>query len=79
MSEKGSEADIEPCRVNVAEVPFADMARGRISSAGRVLSRVDTRPSRSPVAMDEMLELFDNEPLITDNAFHHVANRNYTN
>ncbi len=79
MSEKGSEADIEPCRVNVAEVPLADMARGRISSAGRVLSRVGTRPSRSPVAMDEMLELFDNEPLITDSAFHHVANRNYTN
>jgi hypothetical protein len=63
----------------VCLVPFADMARGRISSAGRVLSRVGTRPSRSPVAMDEMLELFDNELLITDNAFHHVANRNYTN
>jgi hypothetical protein len=29
--------------------------------------------------MDEMFKLFDNEPLITDNAFHHVANRNYTN
>jgi len=26
-----------------------------------------------------MFELFDNELLITDNAFHHVANRNYTN
>jgi len=26
-----------------------------------------------------MFKLFDNEPLITDNAFHHVANRNYTN
>jgi len=60
-------------------VPFADMARGRILSAGGVLSRVGTRPSRSPVAMDEMLELFDNELLITDNAFHHVTNRNYTN
>jgi len=33
---------------------------------------------RSPVAMDEMFELFDNEFLITDNAIHHVANRNYT-
>jgi len=29
--------------------------------------------------MDVMFELFDNELLITDNAFHHVANRNYTN
>ena len=44
-----------------------------------VLSRVGPRASRSPVAMDEMFELFDNELLITDNAFHHVANRNYTN
>jgi len=35
--------------------------------------------SQSPVAMDEMFELFDNELLITDNAFHHIANRNYTN
>ena len=34
---------------------------------------------RSPVTMDVMFELFDNELLITDNAFHHVANRNYTN
>jgi hypothetical protein len=42
-------------------------------------SRVGTRPSRSPIAMDEMFELFDNELLITDDAFHHVANRNYTN
>ena len=25
MSEKGSEADIEPCRVNVAEVPPMDV------------------------------------------------------
>jgi hypothetical protein len=25
MSEKGSEADIEPCHVNVAEVPVADI------------------------------------------------------
>src|SRR6266511_4005022 len=33
----------------------------------------------SPVALDVMFELFDNELLITDNAFHHVANRNYTN
>lgn len=33
----------------------------------------------SPVAMDEMFELFDNELLITDNAVHHVADRNYTN
>lgn len=32
----------------------------------------------SPVAMDEMFELFDNKLLITDNTFHHVANRNYT-
>jgi hypothetical protein len=37
------------------------------------------RASRSPVTMDVMFELFDNELLITDNAFHHVANRNYTN
>jgi hypothetical protein len=44
-----------------------------------VLSRVGPRASRSPVAMNEMFELFDNELLITDNAFHHVANRNYTN
>ena len=29
--------------------------------------------------MDEMFELFDNELLIPDNAFHHVANRNDTN
>jgi hypothetical protein len=43
----------------------------------RALSRVRMRASRSPVAMDEMFELFDNELLITDNAFHHVANRNY--
>ena len=35
--------------------------------------------SRSPVTMDVMFKLFDNELLITDNAFHHVANRNYTN
>ena len=41
--------------------------------------RVGARVSRSPVTMDEMFELFDNELLITDNAFHHVANRNYTN
>jgi hypothetical protein len=33
----------------------------------------------SPVALDEVFELFDNEFLITDNAFHHVANRNYAN
>ena len=26
--------------------------------------------------MDEMFKLFDNELLITDNAVHHVANRN---
>ena len=38
-----------------------------------------TSMRQSPVAMDEMFELFDNELLITDNAFHHVANRNYTN
>ena len=44
-----------------------------------VLSRVGPRASWSPVAMNEMFELFDNELLITDNAFHHVANRNYTN
>ena len=31
------------------------------------------------VTMDAMFELFDNELLVTDNAFHHVANRNYTN
>ena len=36
------------------------------------------RARRSPVAMDVMFELFDDELLITDNAFHHVANRNYT-
>ena len=35
--------------------------------------------SQSPVALDEMFELHDNELLITDNAFHHVADRNYTN
>ena len=29
--------------------------------------------------MDEVFELFDHELLITDNTFHHVANRNYTN
>src|SRR5262245_22855020 len=44
-----------------------------------VLSRVGPCASWSPVAMNEMFELFDNELLITDNAFHHVANRNYTN
>jgi hypothetical protein len=38
-----------------------------------------TRASRSPAALDEMFELFDNEFLITDNAFYHVANRNYPN
>jgi hypothetical protein len=37
-----------------------------------------TQLFRSPVAMDEMFELFDNEFLITDNAIHHVANRDYT-
>jgi hypothetical protein len=51
----------------------------RTSCAGGVLSRAGTRASRSPVTMDVMFELFDNEFLITDNAFHHVANRNYTN
>ena len=40
---------------------------------------VGARVSRSPVAMDEMFELFDNELLIIDNTFHHVANRNYAN
>jgi hypothetical protein len=35
--------------------------------------------SQSPVTMDVMFELFDNELLVTDNTFHHVANRNYTN
>ena len=29
------------------------------------------------VTMDVMFELFDNELLITNNAIHHVANRNY--
>jgi hypothetical protein len=41
----------------------------------------DTRVRRPglPCALDEMFELIDHELLITDNAFHHVANRNYTN
>jgi hypothetical protein len=39
MSEKGSEADIEPCRVNVAEVPLADIG---------YLSGVYTRPFNVP-------------------------------
>jgi hypothetical protein len=34
---------------------------------------------RSPVTMDVMFELFDNELLITDDAVHHIANRNYAN
>jgi hypothetical protein len=33
----------------------------------------------SPIAFDVAFELFDSELLITDNAFHHVDNRNYTN
>ena len=35
--------------------------------------------SRSPVTMDVMFELFDNELLITNDAVHHIANRNYAN
>jgi hypothetical protein len=35
------------------------------------------RASRSPVTVDVMFQLFDNELLITNNAIHHVANRNY--
>jgi hypothetical protein len=37
------------------------------------------RASRSPVTMDVMFELFDNEFLITNDAVHHIANRNYAN
>jgi hypothetical protein len=32
------------------------------------------RVSRSPIAMDVVFELFDNELLITDDALHHIAN-----
>ena len=34
---------------------------------------VGMRASSSPVAMDEMFELFDNELLITNNAFHALS------
>ena len=41
--------------------------------------KYDTNLDGLPGALDEMFELFDNELLIADNAFHHVANRNYAN
>jgi hypothetical protein len=37
MSEKGSEADIEPCRVNVAEVPRTDIDKFEMAAAIRPL------------------------------------------
>jgi hypothetical protein len=51
--------------------------RVRIATIGRGIAEAAII-ILSPVAMDEMFELFDNKLLITDNTFHHVANRNYT-
>jgi hypothetical protein len=45
MSEKGSEADIEPCRVNVAEVPRAEILRTRASAL-----ELRTKPIKIPPA-----------------------------
>ena len=60
-------------KLSVRLLPLAFGGEGRSGSSESAIIIL------SPVAMDEMFELFDNELLITDNAFHHVPNRNYTN
>ena len=60
--------------VKSERAPLASRAWGK----GRSGSSESAVIILSPVAMDEMFELFDNKLLITDNTFHHVANRNYT-
>jgi hypothetical protein len=59
-------------KLSVRLLPLALGGKGRNGSSESAIIIL------SPVAMDEMFELFDNKLLITDNTFHHVANRNYT-
>ena len=59
-------------KLSVRLLPLALGGKGRSRSSESAIIIL------SPVAMDEMFELFDNKLLITDNTFHHVANRNYT-
>ena len=59
-------------KLSVSLLPLALGGKGRSGSSESAVIIL------SPVAMDEMFELFDNKLLITDNTFHHVANRNYT-
>ena len=75
----------EPSAFDRAEI-LADAQKPAVNGSKRLPTQPNHLPGlrgaatiESPVAMDEVFELFDNELLITDNAFHHVANRNYTN
>ena len=69
---------VRPRRSTIVAASWLGCPTTRTSSAGGAIKRRPAR-HRSPVATNEMFELFDNELLITDNAFHHVANRKYTN
>jgi hypothetical protein len=68
-----------PSRIDVRIDVTPTFARPRILEPDQMPPMSAPPARRSPVTMDVMFELFDNELLISDNAVHHVANRNYAN